>query len=163
MIIVISLILHQVYLALYKNAIFKVMNLSEKIQYINWKPEYDLKLVAMNEQHKRYVDTVNLLAECINENKCSDNFLSIFHRLAYYAENQFHEEERALYQNNYPKFMEHRREHLAFIARLIAFQQQYAENGETICADMFSYLREWFEQHILMFDKDAVEYMSKGA
>lgn len=136
------------------------MKLPEKIHYIEWKPEYNLKLVAMNEQHKRYVDTVNLLAECINENKCSDNFLSIFHKLAYYAENHFHEEERLLYQTQFPRFMEHRREHLSFIAKLIAFQQQYAEMGETICTEMFQYLREWFEKHILTYDKEASEYVA---
>jgi len=130
----------------------------DRIQPIEWKEDYALGSKFIDDNHRKLVDTVNLLANCLNdENEMTENFFSIYHRLAFYAESHFVEEEKFFAKNNCPNMEEHKKSHVEFIDKLVEYQKLYQEKGNDIYPDIFQFLKTWLEKHILIYDKCIIQ------
>lgn len=130
----------------------------DRIKPIEWKDEYTLGNKFIDENHKKLVNTVNLLVNCLNEEKnMTETFFSIYHRLAFYAESHFAEEEKFFADNKCSNLEEHKKSHREFIAKLVEFQKLYQEKGNEIYPDIFLFLKNWLENHILIYDRCIIQ------
>ena len=129
------------------------------LQKYEWKEEYSVNIEAIDEQHKKFVDIINLLIDIVNKKECNARIADIFFSLAYYAEHYFINEEILFKDYQYPNLSHHKDLHNKFILRIIQFQKEFEADKENICEELLQYLEEWFKEHILEYDKSASDFL----
>jgi hemerythrin len=124
-----------------------------------WQEKYNTGVEFLDEQHRYFFNIVAALKEKLNAGVCRDSASRIFFSLAHYAEHYLIQEE--IYFKNYRLrgIREHKDLHREFISRVIQFQADHEKEVEGTCRTMLVYLEEWFENHILKYDKKAIEYL----
>lgn len=131
----------------------------DKIEYRDWQEGYTLNLPRIDEHHKKFLDVINLLIKVNNERTCEEEISLVFFRLIFYAENYFVDEEILFKEYGYSNFKQHKEEHNLFIKQVVTFQEEYKNNDRTVCKRMLIFLSEWFDKHILEYDKEAAKYL----
>ena len=53
----------------------------------------------------------------------------------------------------------HKEKHQEFINRIILFQKDFQNGAAGICKSMFEFLEDWFENHILEYDRQAIDFL----
>ncbi|MQY78215.1 MAG: bacteriohemerythrin [Bacteroidetes bacterium] len=128
---------------------------------LSWKEEYNVDIGLLDKQHKKFLEIFNLLKKAINEGVCERNISDVFFSLVYYAEHHLIQEEIYFKNYKYPNFNLHKEAHNHFINRIIKFREDFEEGKEDVCVEMYYFLEEWFNNHILKYDKEAVEFFVK--
>ncbi len=128
-----------------------------------WKPEYNVNVSLIDDQHKKYLEILNLLREGIINKPGEEKISEIFFSLVHYAENHLIQEEIYFKNYQYPNFTQHKEAHKHFIDRIIKFREDYENGKDKVCEEMYGFLVDWFENHILKYDKEAFEFLlNKG-
>jgi len=127
---------------------------------IEWKEEYNVDNNFVDEHHMKFLEILNELGTISGDN-CTDKITKIFYSLIHYTENYLIKEE--IYFQEYPNLAHHKEAHNRFIEQISKLQDDYKEGKQEICEDMYVYLHNWFKNHILKYDKEAVNYLkNKG-
>jgi len=124
-----------------------------------WKEEYNTGVKFIDEQHRYFLNIIRDLQAYLEEGVCMDSASRIFFSLVHYAEHYLIQEEIYLKDYSYPSFKEHKNLHKEFIRRMIQFQADYEKDVGETCRSMLAYLEGWFDNHILKYDKEAVDYL----
>ncbi|GAI87333.1 unnamed protein product, partial [marine sediment metagenome] len=123
---------------------------------LSWKEEYNVNIGLLDKQHKKFLEIFNLFKKAINEGACERNISKVFFSLVYYAEHHLIQEEIYFKNYKYPNFNLHKKAHNHFINRIIKFREDFEKGKEDVCVEMYYFLEEWFNNHILKYDKEAV-------
>ncbi len=126
---------------------------------IEWKTEYNVNISFIDEHHRKFVEILNRILEINNEASCGHNISEAFFSLVYYAEHYLIREQ--MYLKEYQNFQYHQDLHNQFIDRVTRFQDDFKKGKKNICSDMALYLYEWFENHILNYDKEATAFLKE--
>ena len=126
-----------------------------------WKEEYTVNITIIDEQHKKFLGIINDLKAIVNNNQCKEKVSDIFFQLAYLIDYYFIKEEIYFNDLKYPKLEQHKSQHKLFIDRTIQFQKDLENNKPNLCLEIYNYLESWFDEHILKYDKEAVEYLKQ--
>lgn len=126
-----------------------------------WKEEYTMGMEIMDEHHKKFLDIINMLIKIKNERSCNEEISLVFFRLIYYIENYFVDEEVYIKKNKYPDRKLHKLAHNNFIREVISLQEQYQKGDTNICSKLYDSLTNWFNNHILVEDRKAVEFLKE--
>ncbi len=124
-----------------------------------WKKEYNTGVNFIDEQHRYFFKIIVDLKEYIDSGICKESASRIFFSLAHYAEHFLIQEEIYFKDYHFPSIQKHKELHASFINRVIRFQSDYEKDVEHTCKSMMDYLTDWFENHILKYDKEAIEYL----
>lgn len=127
----------------------------------SWKKEYDTGVKFIDEQHKYFLNIVRDLQEYLANGVCKESASRIFFSLVHYAEHYLIQEEIYFKDSHFPRTREHKDLHVAFINRVIQFKNDYEHDIEQTCQTMLEYLKDWFDNHILKYDKQAIEYLKE--
>jgi len=123
-----------------------------------WNEDYNTGVKFIDEQHRYFFNIVSSLKENLDAGVCKDSASKIFFSLAHYAEHFLIQEEIYLKDYSFPSIKEHKDLHKEFIRRVIQFQVDYEKDVGETCRTMLIYLEEWFENHLLKYDKEAVDF-----
>lgn len=126
-----------------------------------WKEEYNTGVNFIDEQHKYFLNIISELQECLYSGSCRDSASKIFFSLVHYAEHFLIQEEIYFKDYHFPSTNEHKELHSAFIKRVIQFKTDYERDIEHTCQTMQEYLIDWFNNHILKYDKEAIDYLKE--
>lgn len=124
-----------------------------------WKEEYTVKITVIDEQHKKFLSIINDLKIIINSGACKEKVSDVFFQLAYLIDHYFIKEEIYFNDLKYPNFDQHKSEHNKFIERVIQFQKDLENEKPGLCLEIYHYLENWFDEHILKYDREAVDYL----
>lgn len=123
-----------------------------------WNEDYNTGVKFIDEQHRYFFNIINSLKENLKAGVDKDSASRIFFSLAHYAEHFLIQEEIYFKDYSFPGIKEHKNLHKEFIWRVIQFQVDYEKDVGETCRTMLAYLEEWFENHLLNYDKEAVKY-----
>ena len=126
-----------------------------------WKEEYNTGVNFLDDQHKYFLSIIKELNNILEEGVCKQSASNIFFRLVHYAEHFLIREEIYFKDYHFPGIKEHKELHAAFIKRLIQFKTDYSRDIEHTCQTMMEYLMDWFGNHILKYDKEAINYLKE--
>ena len=126
-----------------------------------WKDEYNFDVRFIDDQHKYFFRTMNKLRDCIASGNCRGAGTEIFFELAHYAEHFLLQEEIYFKDYQFPDYNKHKDLHNEFIERFVKFQKDFESDSEKIWSDMLGFLQEWFNNHILKYDKEAIQYLTE--
>ena len=124
-----------------------------------WKEEYNTGVKFIDAQHQYFLNIIRDLEAFLDDGVCKESASRVFFSLAHYAEHFLIQEEIYFKDSNFPGHTEHKELHAAFIKRVIRFKTDYQMDVQHTCRTMMEYLVDWFKNHILRYDKEAVEYL----
>ncbi len=130
-----------------------------EVENIIWEgKKINTGISIIDKHHTKFIELVKYITNSINNSVCDSQVPHVFHKLVFFAENYFVEEEIFLNLHNYPKLQLHKESHKRFVDKISYFQGEYYK-GKFICRDMLKYIKEWFGAHILKSDNEAVKFL----
>ncbi len=133
----------------------------ENFDFIQWDKNFMTGIDKIDDGHLQFTRIYNQLVDIIQKDMCNQKMLEIMYALIHYAEHHLINEE--IYYQGYEGFAVHKNRHQEFIKRINEFQSHLTDRTDlTACKKLVVYLHEWFTEHILKQDKDAVEFVKNN-
>ena len=126
---------------------------------LSWRDEFNFGVDYIDEQHRYFFDIMVKIEDCLDTGDCMKNAPDIFFSLARYAEHYIMQEEIYFKDYKFPGHIRHKVLHQDFINRIILFQKDFENGTVSICKQILEFLEDWFENHILKYDKQAIDYL----
>jgi len=151
-----------IYILKYKARIIKIYLMERSISPdpYTWKKEYELHNELYDEQAKKFLEIINQMKRIIAGGVKDRDISDIFFQLTYYYEQYMIREEINMKELNYNKLENHRESHKEFIDHILAFREGYERGDDDVYDDMYFYLEKWFDDHMMVDDRSAVDYIS---
>jgi hemerythrin len=126
---------------------------------IVWKPEYNLGIPIVDEQHRGIVTIINSLFYAM-QNRHGDNILNpVNGMINEYTRIHFQIEEDFLEKCGYPKLKEHKEFHKELTDKLNSVGRKSLRLHDPTA--FFNFLKEWWIDHICDKDRAFLNYLSK--
>ena len=120
--------------------------------FIRWKPEYDLGIPIVDEQHRGIVTTINSLYYAMRNRHAEEILEPVISMVENYTRIHFSVEETFLEICDFSELKHHHGLHEELMARLSEVGQESAWNKDPY--EFMHFLKEWWIDHIC--DKDRV-------
>ena len=132
-----------------------------KMEKVAWKQDYEVGIESIDENHKKFVELLNHFVDVTSSEPCITGHSEIFYSLIHYAEHYLIQEEILLKDAGSQDLTRHKEYHTRFFNKIKEFQEKYASQDSGVCSDMYSFLREWFQEHIIQYDKKVAELLKE--
>lgn len=126
-----------------------------------WKTEYELNNELFDEQTRKFLAIINLMKELVGQEAEETDISEVFFRLTHYFERFMIMENIFLRELSYDKLDEHINSHKQFMDRIVAFREGFEKGKKDFHHEMYNYLEEWFDNHIMIDDRKAVDFIGK--
>ncbi|HWD23148.1 MAG TPA: hemerythrin family protein [Burkholderiales bacterium] len=127
---------------------------------IEWNDQLHLGHEALDDHHKEMVNAANLLYAA-HLAGTREAVLSHLHALIAASTEHFVFEEELMAQIKYPKALVHTEHHGEVLAQLNRFFDRVIANNVADADKVLAFLREWLTSHLVTFDRDLVQFMSR--
>ena len=131
---------------------------------MKWKKEWSLGHKEIDNQHKCLLSLMNEIQLGVARPE------TLINDFIEYATKHFLEEEKLMFENNYPKelYEAHKKEHKYFKDVILELSFRYIKaNSNAEIDSMFERLKQfasdWLEYHFLKTDKQFTEFLKGGA
>ncbi len=119
-----------------------------------------LTVDSIRHNKEKIKELINFFSKTIEENRCAEEIVNVFHKISYYTQDFFINEELLMKKYEIPSFSEHVNEHRVFAEKMIFFQNEFEQGKPELCEDLLSYLKQWYEKHMLYSDEKIIEYIN---
>jgi len=126
---------------------------------IKWAPELSVGVDEIDQQHQQLFSIINQLLKTPIHNLDHRAVLSILTRLVDYSDYHFRTEDNYMIENEYPLFLSHRKEHLAYIKKTGEWITALERKDTAPTADMGAFLCSWWKGHVADSDMQYARYM----
>jgi hemerythrin-like metal-binding protein len=129
------------------------------MEFFKWKDQFSVKIPEMDQQHQKFFNLLNKV-HLYNETQERDpEFLNeLFRDLFAYVLTHFDDEEKLLEQTGFPGLELQKKQHQHFRDQLVKLREQYINSQATIPQSVLTFMRDWFMNHVLEFDKEYGKY-----
>ena len=128
-----------------------------------WDDSLSVGIAEIDRQHKQLVDMMGKLNDEMRRGKGKDILEKILVGMVNYALMHFETEEKFFAQYGYPEAENHRKVHRAFVDKVSAFKEQYAQGHKGLTIEVMDFLMDWLRNHIKGEDKKYTPFLlSKG-
>lgn len=121
--------------------------------FVDWRPEFSVGVVEIDEQHKRLLGIINQLHDAMKMGGRPALLAQVVNELVGYTRYHFAYEEKMLEAAAYKELEEHRRKHRAMVAQVEAFRDQATSGQATVSLKLMAFLKEWLSRHIMETDQ----------
>lgn len=129
----------------------------------DWNNAYSVKVLQMDNEHKKLVGMLNDLHESMKVGKGKEALEAILDGLIKYTNTHFAAEERLMKMHNYPGFENQKKEHNILILQVLDVQKKYKEGSVILTQEVMLFLKDWLQKHIQIEDKKYGPFLnSKG-
>ena len=125
-----------------------------------WKENYSVKVVALDNQHKKLFELVNELHAAMGEGHGNDVAGDILYRLIDYTVHHFSAEERLMEQHKFPGLPSHRAEHKALTDKVLAFKKDFDAGATNVTPQLMMFLQQWLRNHIQSVDQRYGDFLN---
>ncbi len=130
---------------------------------INWSSDMSVSVKDMDSQHQVLVDMINKLHEAMLAGKGGQEINLIVDRMVDYTQRHFKAEENILQAQQYPKYVQQKKEHDAFVLKVLEFKRDLQSGKIGLSVQVSNFLKDWLTHHIMVEDKQYGKYLnSKG-
>lgn len=131
-----------------------------KMSTLEWQDRYSVGVDEIDSDHHEIVSIINKLDEVMSSGKARDGLPSIMGRLVDYTRDHFRREEALMAQYQYPETDQHKETHKKFIAEFGKIQAALVRGNYAISITLFSLLRNWLIDHIMVVDRDLGKHIN---
>lgn len=118
---------------------------------LRWCNRFSVGHPEIDMHHKMLFNCINYLVFNSGRSTKRHETDEILEELLAYTEYHFMAEETLL--KGHPTFAAHRAAHAEFVDRTRRFKKAFLENREEINGELFSFLVQWLQEHILVMDR----------
>lgn len=129
---------------------------------VAWSKDYALGLDEIDAQHEVLFDLLNAIWEAIVRRAENAETIKLVEELERYTVSHFTAEEAFMRVTKYPHFVEHKRNHDAFVERVNREKMAVVTGGKGLSVDLVHYLKDWLVEHILMSDKAYADFYARS-
>ena len=108
---------------------------------------------VLDAQHRVIFSNMAKVYGYLLEDKKDKNLLEALDMLDAYCKLHFFEEERIMTDMDFPRVEDHKAQHVLFVRHLEVFMGRYEEMNCAKNIDELNFLKGWFLEHIMAFDK----------
>ncbi|MEE4255248.1 MAG: bacteriohemerythrin [Desulfuromusa sp.] len=119
-----------------------------------WKDEYNTGVTLMDQQHRRLVDLINQLFQCMKDGGDRMIIAGVVDELVSYTVTHFRAEEDVMRKNNYPDLVAHQQIHKNFVEKVGVYANKLKSGERLPPADIYNFLKDWLISHIEKQDRD---------
>lgn len=121
-------------------------------------------IALLDDDHEIIMCLTIRLQNCLEGREDPASLTDICERLIAYMEFHQAREEKVIEACAYPDLEIHREDHTRCIHGVYAFMNRFAaQRDQLILREFLSYLREWFEQHVLAQDTGMRAFVTNNA
>jgi hemerythrin len=124
-----------------------------------WDELLSVDVEEIDEDHRKLVGIVNILAQAIADGASLDLLGAVFEEFINYTAYHFSHEERLMLKYDYPKYEQHRIEHAGLVESARRLQDDILEGEGTMADEELEFLENWLTEHILTVDKQLGDYL----
>lgn len=135
----------------------------DDFQPLEWAPGFSVGIEHFDNQHKQLVGYINELYDTMMGNFSRDAMQRILDGLIEYTMTHFIDEEIEMYRTEFPDFKIHKETHDQFIMVVRDFYIRFRARDDVsrvFCAEIYSALNAWLQDHILGMDKGYTDYLN---
>lgn len=111
--------------------------------------DFDVGITAMNEQHSRLFDIINMLYLAMKNEEPSKQVKAVIDEIMDYAIFHLAEEEKLLQKNNFSDFEKHKKIHEKLLSDAVALKGEYDKAQSVVVATkLMLFLKDWLIGHI---------------
>lgn len=131
---------------------------------LNWNDNLSVKIPSIDEQHKVLINMINRLQDAMSSGDSRAVLGDIFDGLLKYTAQHFSYEEKLFAEHGYPDTEAHKKEHQAFVAKVVDLHKQFTGSSNfMIGVDVMKFLTDWLVNHIQGVDaKYSSHLVAKG-
>ncbi|MBL1213407.1 MAG: bacteriohemerythrin [Ignavibacteriae bacterium] len=118
-----------------------------------WKPEYEVGIESVDEQHKHLVSLINKLEEAKAHENENEVIHDIFYELVDYTKYHFSEEEKFLKSFEYENLMVHKAQHKVLVKQIVDILNGLKKGEYEVGEKLTLMLQNWLIKHVLKHDK----------
>jgi hemerythrin-like metal-binding protein len=133
------------------------------MQLFEWKEEYSVGVLMVDQQHRHLVSLLNQLHAAMRNGSRAAEVKHILADLVSYTRFHFSSEEKLMSDCGYPDLLEHARKHRAMERRVGCFVADFATNSVTTPPKLLAFLKEWLGRHIMETDKEMGRFCARAA
>lgn len=125
-----------------------------------WNDTYSVKVMALDNQHKKLFDLVNELHAAMGGGHGKEVAGQILQRLIDYTVNHFTAEEQLMEKHKYSGLGAHRAEHKALTDKVLAFKKEFDAGTSNVTPQLMLFLQQWLKNHIQKVDQLYGDFMN---
>lgn len=122
----------------------------------------NLNISTLVENKKKINELIEGFAKLISGEFCKNDVLDLLHKVSFYTESFFINEEIFLKKHKIPSYQEHIDQHKNFVEKMLYFQEKLENNHLNIVDELLTYLKEWHKNHVLKNDTELIEFIEKN-
>lgn len=127
---------------------------------ITWNDNLSVKVLAIDQQHKKLIDMMNELSDAMKSGKGRDILSKIISGLILYTGTHFKTEEKYFDQFDYPEAEIHKKEHEAFVLKVLEFKKGFEKGDLNLTVEIMDFLSDWLQNHIKGSDKKYSQFFN---
>lgn len=126
---------------------------------IVWTASLSVGVTEIDEQHQRLFTIIDELSNAKRDSLDRASILAILGQLVDYSDYHFRTEDNYMIENNYPLFLSHRKEHLAYIRKMGDLVNALERKDNSLSEDILEFLNNWWQTHITDSDLKYARYI----
>ena len=119
---------------------------------IAWSRVLSVGVDEIDEDHRKLVDTFNILNRAVAKKEPADYLAAVLEELVNCTVWHFSHEERLMLKHRYPETAQHKAEHRELIQTARELQQAVLQAGKPMVDEQVEFLERWLTEHILTAD-----------
>ena len=123
---------------------------------------YSVENELLDEQHKVILNYMAKIYQCILAGTKGQELSEGINRLDAFCKLHLLDEENELEKMNFPAIDDHKFEHALFIRHLENFAGRYEELDRVKGVEELLFLKNWFMEHVRVFDKKYAEFRKRS-
>jgi hemerythrin len=129
--------------------------------FVVWDERYTTGIQLLDDQHKELIRfTDELFSNCsAGDVRANEAFKKTAHAAVEYVKKHFSAEEKIFENIKYPLAAEHKKQHGAFVKRVLEDVQKFEDGGNFVPLAFARFLREWILTHIAVHDKQYADFI----
>lgn len=121
---------------------------------LKWKDEFNTGVTLMDQQHKRLVELINQLFQCMKDGGDRMLLAEVVDELVNYTVTHFRAEEDVMKKHNYPDLEAHKLVHKNFVDKVAVYAEKLKAGDRLPPAEVYGFLKDWLVSHIEKQDRD---------
>lgn len=130
---------------------------------IQWGPAFEVGYVAIDTQHRKLIDIVNRVMECMKKPNPGADLTSSFKALIDYTKTHFAMEERLMSEHRYPDTPVHKIQHVNLVGDIEKLQADLASGKQLVGSRTVLFLQNWIISHVLQTDRKLAAFLKERA
>ena len=132
-------------------------DLEKRSDLIKWNENYSIELNIIDQQHKKWIDFINILYRSFKNEVPADSINESISKLLDYTDYHFGFEEKYLEDFNCGKPEEHKKKHEKFISTIKEYQTLFNDGEYNAVYKLIVFINSWVLHHIQVEDKSYVD------